>query len=131
MPEEPIERRNRDEQEILPPPEKKKKRKSRKGMLFFLLFLTALGGVAGMHISGAWDARPLFYGSIPKIPWVGKDLAKFVGIPEEYALTVEQRRRLELERWSGRLNQLERNLKGREAELAALSADFETRSLLL
>lgn len=118
--------------EEAPPPKKKKKKKRGSRLAFLLLLLLMAAGVgAGLHIAGAWDARPLLYQSVPKIPWVGDDIAKLTGIPEEYTLTVEQRRRLELQRWNDRLDELERSLKEREAALEVLSADIEARSLVI
>ena len=129
MPEEEMEL-ERAEGEVAPPPRKKKKKTKGSKLPFFLLVLLMAAGVgAGLHIAGAWDARPLLYASGPKIPWIGNDLAKLTGIPEEYTLTVEQRRRLELQRWNDRLDELERSLKERETALEALSADLEARSI--
>jgi flagellar motility protein MotE (MotC chaperone) len=126
---EPRERADMEEQEFAPPPAKKKK--SWKGMFFLLLLLTATGAAAGMHISGAWDARPLIYGTVPKIPWVGEDIARITGIPGEYSLTAEERRRLELQRWSERLDDRERTLRERDEELGRLAAELEARTLLV
>jgi len=129
MPEEEMEL-ERAEGEVAPPPKKKKKKTKGSKLPFCLLVLLMAAGVgAGLHIAGAWDARPLLYASVPKIPWIGNDLAKLTGIPEEYTLTVEQRRRLELQRWNDRLDELERSLKERETALEALSADLEARSI--
>ena len=114
-----------------PPPKKKKKKKGSK-LAFLLLVLLMVAGVgAGLHIAGAWDARPLLYENVPRIPWIGNDIARLTGIPEEYTLTVEQRRRLELQRWNDRLDEQERTLREREAALEALSADLEARSLVV
>ncbi len=67
-------------------PQKKPKTKKKKAKLgkfaYLLLFMVILAGVgAGMHIAGAWDARPLMYEAVPRIPWVGKRLAALTGIP--------------------------------------------------
>jgi flagellar motility protein MotE (MotC chaperone) len=115
-------------------PQKKPKKKKKKAKLgkfaYLLLFMVILAGVgAGMHIAGAWDARPLMYEAVPRIPWVGKRLAALTGIPEEYTLTIEQRRRLELERWNKRLDDRERDLRQREESLEALSSDLEARAI--
>ena len=129
MPEEEMEL-ERAEGEVAPPPRKKKKKtKGSKLQFLLLVLLMAVGVGAGLHIAGAWDARPLLYSSVPKIPWIGNDLARLTGIPEEYTLTVEQRRRIELQRWNDRLDELERSLKERETALEALSADLEARSI--
>ena len=114
-----------------PPPKKKKKKKGSR-LAFLLLVLLMVAGVgAGLHIAGAWDARPLLYENVPRIPWIGNDIARLTGIPEEYTLTVEQRRRLELQRWNDRLDEQERSLREREAALETLSADLEARSLVV
>lgn len=129
MPEERVDR-DREEEEVPSSPRKKKKKTSKLAWLLLLSLMSA-GVGAGLHIAGAWDARPLLYASVPRIPFVGKEIAKLAGIPEEYSLTVEQRRRLELERWNKRLDERERALKEKEAELAALSSELDARSLAL
>ena len=115
----------------MPPPKKKKKKKGSKLAFLLLVLLMAAGVGAGLHIAGAWDARPLLYENVPRIPWIGHDIARLTGIPEEYTLTVEQRRRLELQRWNDRLDEQERSLREREAALETLSADLEARSLVV
>lgn len=114
-----------------PPPKKKKKKKGSKLAFLLLVLLMAAGVGAGLHIAGAWDARPLLYENVPRIPWIGHDIARLTGIPQEYTLTVEQRRRLELQRWNDRLDEQERSLREREAALETLSADLEARSLVV
>lgn len=114
-----------------PPPKKKKKKKGSKLAFLLLVLLMAAGVGAGLHIAGAWDARPLLYENVPRIPWIGHDIARLTGIPQEYTLTVEQRRRLELQRWNDRLDEQERTLREREAALEALSADLEARNLVV
>ncbi|MDI9370225.1 MAG: MgtE intracellular region [Synergistaceae bacterium] len=136
MPEEreDIEREGREEAEAPLPQAKKKvkakKKKKKTGKLgILLLALAVLAGVgAGMHFAGTWDARPYVYEIVPRIPWVGKRLAGFAGIPEEYTLTVEQRRKLELERWNQRLDELERELIEKEALLEGLSDELDARA---
>ncbi len=130
------EREEREPREVAqaPVPQQKKKKKPKKKKKtgkfgFLLLSLSILAGVgAGMHFAGAWDARPLVYEIVPRIPRVGKSIANAVGIPEEYTLTIEQRRRLELQRWNERLDELERGLMEKEALLDALSSDLSARS---
>lgn len=135
MPEEreEFEREERESAEAPAPQQKKKTKPKKKKKLgkfgFLLLALSVLAGVgAGMHFAGAWDARPLVYEIVPRIPWVGKRIASVTGIPEEYTLTVEQRRRLELQRWNERLDELERSLMEKEALLEAISSDLSARS---
>jgi flagellar motility protein MotE (MotC chaperone) len=130
MPEEEMEL-ERAPGEGVPPPKKKKKKKGSKLAFLLLVLLMAAGVGAGLHIAGAWDARPLLYENVPRIPWIGHDIARLTGIPEEYTLTVEQRRRLELQRWNDRLDEQERSLREREAALETLSADLEARSLVV
>ena len=132
MPDEPRETLVETSQESTPRPKKKKeKRKGRKGTLLFLFLLLAVGASAGLHFAGAWDARPLLYNVVPRLPWVGPSLAKTFGIPKEYSLTSEERRSLELERWSDRLSEQEMELKTRSDSLDALSADIEKRASAL
>lgn len=132
MPDEPRETFEETSQESTPRPKKKKeKRKGRKGTLLFLFLLLAAGTSAGLHFAGAWDARPLLYNVVPRLPWIGPSLAKSFGIPKEYSLTTDERRRLELERWSDRLSEQEMELKTRSEALDALSADVEKRAGVL
>ncbi|GAB1486564.1 hypothetical protein MASR2M79_16140 [Aminivibrio sp.] len=65
---------------------------------------------------------------MPRLPWIGPSLEKTFGIPKEYTLTSDERRRLELERWSDRLSEREMELKTRSDALDALSADVEKRA---
>jgi len=107
------------------------KKKSRKGTLLFLFLFLAAGTAVGLHASGSWDARPVLYWTVPRIPWIGKDLATALGIPGEYSLTADQRRAIELQRWNDRLNEKERELEEREKRLSTISADLEKRSAVL
>ncbi|MBQ9574821.1 MAG: hypothetical protein IJR27_06055, partial [Synergistaceae bacterium] len=68
----------------------------------------------GMHLSGIWDGRPIFWETIPKIPYFGPQLAEFFQVPEFYALTAEERRAVELEQWQRRLDALERSMESRD-----------------
>ncbi|MBQ7170172.1 MAG: hypothetical protein IJR63_09770 [Synergistaceae bacterium] len=109
-----------------------KKKKKKKGMgkfTFFLwMLLLALGTAVGMHLSGIWDGRPLFWETIPRVPYFGPKLAEFFQIPEFYALTVEERRAVELEQWQRRLDALERSLESRDV---ARMEVYERRELAL
>lgn len=119
---------------------RKKKKKKKLGKLTFLfwLLLLALGTATGMHLSGIWDGRPLFWSVVPKIPFVGPQLAEFFQIPEVYALTSQERRAVELEQWQRRLDAWERSLESndvsrmvvyeeREQALLELSRDVARR----
>ena len=112
------------------PKKKKKKKRSRLGRLL-LFFALALGVAAGLHFSGLWDGRPLFWSTVPRIPYVGQRLARFFNIPERYSLTVDERRRLELEDWQKRLDERERGVLSRQAGLEVLSDDLGRRMLTL
>ena len=109
-----------------------KRKKKKKGMgkfTFFLwLLLLGLGTATGMHLSGIWDGRPVFWEIIPRVPYVGKRLAEFFQVPEFYALTSEERRAVELEQWQRRLDALERSLESRD--VSRLEA-YEKRELAL
>ena len=119
-----------------------RRKKEKKGMgkfTFFLwMLLLGLGTAVGMHLSGIWDGRPLFWETIPRVPYFGPRLAEFFQVPEFYALTSEQRRAVELEQWQRRLDALERSLESRdvarmevyekrELELVELSRDVSRR----
>ena len=102
----------------------RKKKKSGKGFLFFALLFLILGGGAGLHFSGRWDARPLVWGIIPQIPYVGRPIANFFGIPPQYTLTAEARRTYELDEWQKRLDERERRLGERDLTLQVVSDDL-------
>ncbi len=108
---------------------KKKKKKGMGKFTFFLwLLLLALGTAVGMHLSGIWDGRPLFWETIPRVPYFGPKLAEFFQVPEFYALTVEERRAVELEQWQRRLDAQERSMESRD--IARMEV-YENRELAL
>ena len=108
---------------------RKKKKKGMGKFTFFLwLLLLALGTATGMHLSGIWDGRPLFLTIIPNIPYFGPQLAEFFNVPEFYALTVGERRAVELEQWQRRLDAQERALESRD--IARMEV-YENRELAL
>ena len=109
------------------PAKKKKKKKPGKISLLFWMILLGVGTAVGLHLSGFWDGRPLFWSIIPKIPYVGEPLADFFKVPAEYSLTVNERRAIELMEWQRRLDERERNLTDRRAGLDTLSTDLGTR----
>lgn len=103
---------------------KKKKKKKRGCGFFILMLLLACGIAAGLQASGGMDFRPVLYPLIPRVPKIGPQLSSFLNIPPEYSLTVEERRRLELEEWERELARTARSLDVRQAELEALSRDL-------
>ena len=109
-----------------------KRKKKKKGMgkfsFFLWLLLLALGTATGMHLSGIWDGRPVFWTIIPKIPYFGQQLAEFFNVPEYYALTVSERRAVELVQWQRRLDTLERSIESRDV---ARMEVYENRELAL
>ena len=109
---------------------RKKKKKKKMGKLTFLfwLLLLALGTATGMHLSGIWDGRPLFWTIIPKIPYFGPQLAEFFQVPEFYALSVGERRAVELEQWQRRLDAQERAIASSDIDRLAV---YESRELAL
>ena len=107
---------------------KKKKKGMGKITFFFWLLLLALGTATGLHLSGIWDGRPLFWTIIPNIPYIGQDLAKFFEVPEFYALSVGERRAVELEQWQRRLDARERAIES--SDVARLEV-YESRELAL
>lgn len=113
-----------------PSPVRRKKKKKGMGKFTFFLWmlLLALGTAVGMHLSGIWDGRPIFWETIPKIPYFGPQLAEFFQVPEFYALTAEERRAVELEQWQRRLDALERSMESRD--VARLEV-YERRELAL
>jgi len=110
------------------PPAAKKKKKRGKGSLLFFFLLLALGVGAGLHFSGMWDARPLVWEIVPQIPYIGKPVAEFFGIPEMYTLTVAERRAYEQNERQKRLDERERGLIARETAVDVVSSDMAIRS---
>ncbi|MCL2010197.1 MAG: MgtE intracellular region [Synergistaceae bacterium] len=109
----------------------KQKKKLGKVGLFFILLLLSFGVGSGLHFSGLWDARPLIWEAVPQIPYVGKSIAGFFDIPEQYTLTVNERRTYELNERQKRLDERERDLIAREAAVDAALADITARSQIL
>lgn len=107
---------------------KKKKKGMGKLTFFFWLLLLALGTATGMHLSGIWDGRPLFWTIVPKIPYFGPQLAEFFNVPEFYALSTGERRAVELEQWQRRLDAQERAMESRD--IARMEV-YESRELAL
>lgn len=105
-----------------PKPAKKRRRSKFTWFLWFLLL--GIGGAVGLHLSGVWDGRPLFWNVVPRIPYAGPALAEFFEVPREYTLTVGERRALELREWQRRLDERERSLDSRSASLDVLSSDL-------
>ncbi len=107
---------------------KKKKKKLGKMTFFFWMILLALGTATGMHLSGIWDGRPIFWTIIPKIPYFGPQLSEFFQVPEFYALSVGERRAVELEQWQRRLDARERAIESSDVERMTV---YENRELAL
>lgn len=98
----------------------------------FLLLLLLLGGTLfGLHLAGVWDARTVLYPLIPQIPFVGEQLARTFGVPPRYALTVAERRALEIEERERLLATREASLDSLRAASEALSADLLAREATL
>ena len=113
------------------PKKKKKKKKMGKLTFFFWLLLLALGTATGLHLSGIWDGRPLFWNIVPQIPYIGKQLSEFFRIPEIYSLTVAERRAIELKDWQQRLDAKERALANTEsASLTSFDEQINTLNTL-
>ena len=111
----------REPSPVAPKPAKKRRRSKFTWFLWFLLL--GIGGAVGLHLSGVWDGRPLFWNVVPRIPYAGPALAEFFEIPREYTLTVGERRALELREWQRRLDERERSLDSRSASLDVLSSE--------
>jgi len=106
----------------------KKKKKLGKATLFFIFLLLISGVGVGLHFSGMWDARPLVWETVPQIPFIGNPLANFFGIPEQFTLTVAERRVFEQNERQRRLDEWERDLLEREAALGTTLGDIIARS---
>lgn len=108
-----------------PAPKKKKKKKTSKLAILFWLLILGIGTAVGLHFSGLWDGRPLFWSIVPQVPYVGDQLAKFFDVPEEYSLTPNERRSIELADWQRRLDAKERELTSLDYVLGVSSRDLE------
>ena len=111
-------------QEEAPRPRKKKIGKIG---LFFWMILLGVGTAVGLHISGLWDGRPLFWNIVPKIPYAGPSLSEFFKIPSEYSLTANERRAIELADWQKRLDERERALNERSSEIDLKSEELMSK----
>lgn len=114
-----------EEVKSAPPPEKKKKKSKLRSILLSAFLL--VGVVTGLHISGVIDARPFIWSTVPKLPFVGDYLKKYLDIPEAYSLTTEERRRIELEQWQARLDAREREATQKLSEAQAISNDLAAK----
>jgi flagellar motility protein MotE (MotC chaperone) len=111
---------------------KKKKKKKRKGCGFFIILLLLASGIAaGLQASGGVDLRPYVYPVVPKIPYVGEELARLLAIPAIYAMTADERRAMELGEWETRIAETSRSMDERERDLNALSDDLSAREKTL
>ncbi|MDR1137131.1 MAG: MgtE intracellular region [Synergistaceae bacterium] len=109
----------------------KKKKKKRGCGFFILLTLLAVGAAAGLQASGGVDLRPYVYPVVPRIPYVGNQLASMLSIPEIYAMTAQDRRRIELGEWESLIAESARSLDRRELALDSLSDDLAERENIL
>lgn len=109
--------------------EKSKKRKKRLFLLFLLMAFPA--SLAGLHLSGIWDARPMVFSLAPKLPYVGDKLVELLDIPPVYTMTVEERRIFELRQWEDLLAQREMELDELSSKLGVLSSDLMERGALI
>ena len=106
----------------------KKKKKSKKGFMIFLLLVALPASLAGLHLSGTWDARPILFSLIPKLPYVGDRLTQLMDVPPVYTMTVEERRMYELRQWENLLEEREKKLNELSSNLGVLSSDLTQRS---
>jgi flagellar motility protein MotE (MotC chaperone) len=93
--------------------------------------MLAVGAAAGLQASGGVDLRPYVYPIVPRIPEVGPELAKLLSIPDVYAMSSEERRRVELEEWEKLIAESSRSLDQRERDLSARSDDLASREVEL
>lgn len=105
----------------------KKKKKKRGCGFFILLLLVAVGVAVGLQASGGMDFRPLVYSTVPKLPIIGPQAASLLGIPEIYSLTVEERRKIELDEQERAIASARRSLDEAENRLRDVSNDLSLR----
>ena len=111
--------------EAAAPKKKKKKKKTGKLTILFWLLILGIGTAVGLHFSGLWDGRPLFWSIMPQIPYAGEYISKFFDIPAEYSLTPNERRSIELADWQKRLDAKERELTSLDYVLGMSSRDLD------
>lgn len=104
---------------------KGKKKRGLRSLLF--LFLLGVGALAGLQASGRVDVRPYVYPVIPKLPLVGPKTAELMAIPPVYSLTVDERRKLELEEWETEIAKRMRSLDERGKLMEKVSRDLAGR----
>jgi flagellar motility protein MotE (MotC chaperone) len=103
----------------------RKKKKKKRGCGFFIVaVLLAAGVAAGLQASGGVDLRPYVYPVVPRVPYIGEHLKSLLGIPDTYAMTASERRRIELEDWENDIAEAVRSLDQREQNLNAVSSDL-------
>ena len=105
----------------------KKSKSLRKLKTFIFLILLATGVIIGLHHSGYININPFIWNTAPKIPFIGDYLKANLNIPEIYTLTVEERRKLELQQWQDRLDTKEKELQEKLAQSETLSNDIAIR----
>ena len=106
----------------------KKKKKKRRGCGFFIvMILLAAGAAVGLQVSGGVYLRPYVYPVVPRILYAGETLKDLLGIPDVYAMTAEERRRVELEEWERGIAESVRSMDEREERLNVLSGDLGER----
>lgn len=111
-------------------PEKGKggKKKKKRGCGFFLILSLLVAGLAaGLQASGGADLRPFVYLAVPRIPLIGARAASILGIPEIYAFTAEERRRIELDEWEVSIAERVRSLDARAESINRVSQDLSER----
>lgn len=110
---------------------KKPPRKRSKKSLLLLFLLLAAGTGVGLHYTGAWDARPWAYALVPRVPYFGPQLVAAFGIPQKYALTAPERRRLELEERERMINAWASSVDAAQRSVFQLSQDLAARTAVL
>ena len=107
---------------------KKGKSKKRRGCGFFLiLLLLGMGALAGLQLSGGVDVRPYVFPVVPKLPVIGQEAAKLMDIPPIYSLTVDERRKQELEEWETEIANRMRSLDQQGKLMDKVSKDLVGR----
>ncbi|MDR1471634.1 MAG: MgtE intracellular region [Synergistaceae bacterium] len=105
-----------------------RRKKKKRGCGFFILMVLLFAGLAaGLQASGSVDLRPVVYPLVPKIPKIGGDMAKLLGVPDVYSLSAEDRRRIELDELERALAAKAMSLDERMRSLDALSSDLSAK----
>ena len=96
----------------------------RRWSFFFIAFFVVIGIITGLYLTGVWDLRPTLSSFLYKLPVVGHPLAERLGLTSSLPLSADERRRMELEEWTERLNEQEAAMNETQAHIDMLMTEL-------